>query len=255
MYLFREYDMIRKRVIGAASAFAFIAAAQAASAATADFTGDSFRAAQSGDVSTVTIGGVDVTIESGGGALVFTPARSGDPVTPLTTALGTALAVDTSVSPATGYDGAGVGDDEVTGKVSAGESLTVSFSQSVYVTSLSFLDFFKKDHDTTDPNHIEEATVAFNFSGGGSSTKTILATTPLTSTGFFTTADASILPAGLVDSIVFTARVTDSAFRADDGGNDYALAAVEFSAVPLPAPALMLLGGLAGFGFFRRRAT
>jgi hypothetical protein len=141
-------------------------------------------------------------------------------------------------------DGAGVrdGDDEVTGHA---ETLTVTFSDIVEITGIRLLDFFR--------NAGGAAEVA--FVNGGNILNTVDFTANMlgpdanTMGGYFV--GSGFVPRLIVTSLIFTAP----GIAGDDGINDYALAAIDFTAVPLPASALLLLGSLGGFAWLRRRAA
>lgn len=147
-------------------------------------------------------------------------------------------------------DGAGIDNDEVTGKVSGGQTLKLEFATDVVISGFHFLDLYVNPADRNldpDDQRRERATVSidgdihsigaaeFGGQGGHAYLDLLSLATPVVGR-----------------TILFTAN-PDSKFW-DDHDNDYAFAAIEVSPVPLPA-AVWLFGsaliGLAGLG--RRR--
>lgn len=140
-------------------------------------------------------------------------------------------------------DGAGIGDDEISGiSVVAGQKLTLSFDSAVYLSSLHFLDLYD---DRDGGNGREEATITIDGAA--------YAVAAVGSNGDGGYADWTFEPI-LAQTIEFTAA-TGSLFE-DDAQNDYAVAGAGVSVVPIPAAAWLFgsaLMGLVGFG--RRRKT
>lgn len=132
-------------------------------------------------------------------------------------------------------DGIGIVDDEVSG--GGTQSLTLSFDSAVNVNSISFLDLF-------DENPAESVTLLVMFAAGGSSSFT--ATSPGSNPGGFLEWTAG--PLNGVTSIEFSAATLSSS-------NDFALAAANVSAVPLPAAAWLFGSALLGLVTVARRKT
>jgi len=140
-------------------------------------------------------------------------------------------------------DGAGISldsrnfDDEIT----AGQTLTLSFEREVNVNGIAFLDLYLNDNGRAK----EQATITFD----GVLFDKVNATEPRLNGGY---AYLNLVAPTLVQTIEFTAA--DGRQFRDDRNNDYALAAVDVSPVPLP-PAIWLFGtGIVGLaGGIRRR--
>jgi len=132
-------------------------------------------------------------------------------------------------------DGVGIRNDEIT----MGQTLSLVFDTAVRITSFEFLDLYKG-------KYAEEATVTID----GGISRSVSATESSGVGGYANLGFLALVGAG--QNIAFTARN----FFGDDGNNDYALAAITVSAVPIPA-AIWLFGtaliGLVGFG--RRKAA
>jgi len=122
-------------------------------------------------------------------------------------------------------DGVGISNDEV----STSQTLMLDFGKAVRITALSFLDIFGA----------ENALVTF---GNGQS----LSVTAQGLTGGYALSSLNIV----TDSIAFTAP----AGLSDDAVNDFALASVSVSAVPVPAAAFLFAPALLGFMGLRRKA-
>lgn len=145
-------------------------------------------------------------------------------------------------------DGFGVVSDEVIAGKANPESIEVTFNQLVRIQSLAFLDLF----DATANQAGRERVVVTFFEGAtlkGSATFDAVASQGTLGYGAF----ASGFDFTGVDKLIFEAAVGPSSEFQDDGNNDFALAAIEFSVIPLPAPAFLLIGALGGFAALRRR--
>ena len=227
-----------KRIAACAIALCSLAPLSAQALSVADFTDGAFWGQPVSNPVSRVIDGVTVTVTG-------VPNLNNNEVlnSPNTFAFaGGTLAAD--------RDGFGVINDEVTeGSV---QSIEVTFAGApVVVSELAFLDMFVHDNDS---NRVERAEVEF-FDGAtslGVQTVDALTTFSNDRTGYVTAASSI---GGAITKLIFTAAFDPSdpgQFR-DDGTNDFAPAAIAFTVVPLPAPALMLLGALGGFTFLRRR--
>ncbi len=133
-------------------------------------------------------------------------------------------------------DGLGVGDDEIT---IGGEYVRIDFGQMVRVTGFAFLDLFSSFNG----NNRERAVVTYG--SGSMFFDSLLSETPSGDSGFLAAYGLDIV----TDYLIFTAGGTNDNF----GQDDYALAAVNVSAVPLP-PALIMFGAaMGGIGFLARK--
>jgi archaellum component FlaF (FlaF/FlaG flagellin family) len=205
-------------------------------------------------VMTGAMGAAAATIDfTDNGSYTFTPAAATGTTdgigwtldsTPNTSVLTNSQAYDGDAAPATSLalenDGIGVlltteVDDEVTFPA---ESLTMTFDTAASVTGFYFLDLFGDetvtiyaDGDLVTPLTIVSATsAAFDNSIGGYTYYALDAT---------------------VTSLTFVpGNLNDNA-----GNPDFALAAIDLAAVPVPAAGLLLLTALAGLGLARRRKT
>lgn len=133
-------------------------------------------------------------------------------------------------------DGLGIGDDEVT---IGSEQIVIDFGAVVKITSFAFLDLFSSSNG----NNRERASIAYN--GGSIFFDALLTETPGGDSGFLNVSGLSIF----TNKLVFTAGGTNDGIGADD----YALAAVGVSAVPIPPAILMFGAALGGLGFLGRR--
>ncbi|MEM7709808.1 MAG: VPLPA-CTERM sorting domain-containing protein [Pseudomonadota bacterium] len=185
-----------------------------------DFTDPSAYSIGGASGSGTSDGGIDFSLSAVGGSFNNSEAGPG-PVGPLLGAV----------------DGLGIGDDEIT---NGDQSVTVSFDETVTISSLFFLDLFGElfvdgtsdegvtvttlEGDTSDfmaQTLNQDGTVGFGaFTGLG-----------LTSTSF-----------------TFAPMPSNDAF----GAPDFALAGITVAPIPLPAGILLLGGALAGLGFARR---
>lgn len=150
-------------------------------------------------------------------------------------------------------DGIGINDDEITHGTR--ESVTLTFSESVNLVSVAFLDLFKRRHNSTNSADIEKAvTEIWQADGfGGFNLASTLTTWAEThnGAGFATETLGSPMR---VDRLVF--RSTEGR---DDQSSDFALAGLKFeqAGMPMPIPGAMPLFLAASFGFAaarRRRA-
>ena len=136
-------------------------------------------------------------------------------------------------------DGLGVGDDEIT---IGGEYIRIDFGQTVRVTGFTFLDLFSNQSGTSR----ERAIVTYG--SGSIFFDSLLSETPGGDSGFLSAYGLDIV----TNFLILTAGGSNDGL----GRDDYALAAIEVSAVPLP-PALIMfgaaLGGIGFLGFKRDR--
>ena len=132
-------------------------------------------------------------------------------------------------------DGYGVGDDEIS-YIDVSEWITITFETAVQVSAVAFLDLFVG-------NGTQE--VAYATDNNGNVTEIDSTFAPFTGGGF-AAADTGMF---WLTSLRFTVGDGNDAFGAADG----ALAAINVSAVPVPAAGFMMLGALGGLTAMRRR--
>lgn len=206
-----------KRISILLAAFVFSAAAQAT---LIDFTGaDWEQAIVNGGGATATIG--NITLTSDNGSLTFNRKDSG----------GCKAGQPTNGLTCDG-DGIGINNDEIT--QGGSQQITLTFDKAVNITNIILLDLFSAERGydvngdpTTGEIAIIEGTQYFgpNLLAGG-----------YYATGFSGQAITSIVFSGNLDSF-----------------SDYALAAIEVSAVPIPGAAILFGSALLGFFGFKRR--
>ena len=184
------------------------------------------------------IDGIGFTLTSTDGLVNFNESYDGSTDTGCQSG-GGPLACDT--------DGAGIGNDEITGlSVNSGQVLSLVFDTQVRISSLDFLDLYLNP----DPQKGgEQARITVD----GATLYTVNATGTSGDGGY---ANLDLLSMGgpiVGQTIEFTAFL--GASIQDDRDNDYAFAAAEISAIPVPA-AIWLFGtaivGLIGFGKRKR---
>lgn len=212
-------DWVRKMGIMKILSGVFVAAVLAfagthVSAATLDFTESAFIGANGN------VAGTTYSITTSGGSLTWGQSQDGS------TCIGLACA----------RDGLGVGDDEIT---IGGEEVRIDFGTTIRLTGLAFLDLFSSG----DGQNQERAMVA--YSGGSMFFDSLLSETPGGDSGFRAVNGLDIL----TDFLVFTAGGTNDNL----GRDDYALAAVTVTAVPLPPALAMFLVALGGIGILSRK--
>ena len=210
-----------------------------ASASTLDFTAfPTGSAAPTGRTGTITVGSdmVTWTLTTNGSDINYNQAY--DNAGPNDPAHDAGLALVN--------DGIGITDDELTTDAGASifESLTLTFSQSVRITGLHFLDLFLPPSPSSADTG-EGAAVAWD-----SSSMTFFATEISGMNGGYHFEDT-------LDTGIYTTALT---FTVDPGNDaqgfaDYSLAAIDVAPIPLPAGGLLLLGALGGLGIARRRKT
>lgn len=201
------------------------ASTMGASAALLDFTASTNTSGSIG-------GGINWSLSATGGAVNADTDSDAQGVIPAPLALVT--------------DGVGVGgqDDEVT---NTGQTLTLSFTKTIFLQGVHFLDLF------IGPNGTESA-LTFN-DADNSLIVEVFATddgevNPNNGYGFKAVADLAI------KSITFV-----PGDGVDTANGDFALAAIDYRStdgntpdtVPLPAAGFLLMGALGGLGLARRR--
>lgn len=144
-------------------------------------------------------------------------------------------------------DGAGIGNDEVTGlTLSSGQILTLEFETDVYISSLDFLDLYLNPQKGR-----EQARVTID----GAALPYLVDATGSSGDGGY--ANLDLLALG---GPVLGRKIELTAFLGleiqDDSDNDYAFAGINVSAVPIPAAAWLFGTALIGLaGFSKRRNT
>lgn len=146
-------------------------------------------------------------------------------------------------------DGAGIGNDEITGlTVSSGQIMTLEFERTVYISSLDFLDLY------LNPDSLlggEQARVTID----GTTPPYLVNATGTSGDGGY--ANLNLLALGgpvLGQTIEFTSFL--GLGIQDDRDNDYAFAGINISVVPIPAAAWLFGTALIGLvGFSKRRKT
>ncbi|EIC23433.1 VPLPA-CTERM sorting domain-containing protein [Thiorhodovibrio frisius] len=209
------------------AAFLSISAVGAAHAALLDFTDSTGWISKSSP--TFDVGEISGKLTADGGSLNFTPfdGTSDDVSSDL-------YAHDSSDA----WDGIGIQDDEIGDT----EQLTITFNSSVNVSRIDFLDLFKKTGGAESilvtafkgENQLHSETFTGNvFEAAG--------------TGYFSGTTAF----NGIDRLVFSYLDGNDT----SGIGDAALAAVQVSAVPIPAALPLFASALAGLGFvgYRRR--
>ena len=129
-------------------------------------------------------------------------------------------------------DGIGISDDEISGVLSAGESLLVEFSRAIGIYSISLLDLFGH---AGDPESAQ-----LQFDGNGNSTSySVAGTADADGVGQYQIAMANLAHHGDLTSILFTSPNETS---------DFALAALELGidvdTLSIPEPMTVALFGL-----------
>lgn len=206
-----------KRISILLAAFVFSAAAQAT---LIDFTGaDWEQAIVNGGGATATIGNITLTADNG--SLTFNRNDSG----------GCKAGQPTNGLICDG-DGIGINNDEIT--QGGSQQITLTFDKAVNITNIILLDLFsaERGYDVNgDPTTGEIAIIeGIQYFGPN-----------LLAGGYYATGFSG----QAITSIVFSGNL--------DSFSDYALAAIEVSAVPIPGAAILFGSALLGFFGFKRR--
>ena len=209
------------RLKGILMASAFCVGATAANAALIDFT----------DYGDYVITPANVASGAGVGAGVTWTLTGSGP-------LNNSEAGPGPIGPLAGQnDGIGIIDDEISSGKKGSETANLTFSQSVTVVGLYFLDLFRANKGSV----YEQAAVSVD----GGPAILFKALVPF-SNGIGYAAYTGLSLTGT--SFVFSELGNDNV-----GVGDYALAGVEIAPIPLPAGILLLGGALLGLGALGRR--
>lgn len=221
---------MKKQFLKLISGIALSCLSVSSMAALLDLTDNSTLGALSGSGSsyTGTIDGIGFSLISTGGSINFNESYDG------------------SLSMGCGIlkcekDGVGVGNDEVSSTTSVAQQLTLTFDSVVKISGLYFLDLYD---GTSVQKGTEQSTITFD----GVTVKKVDGVETSGQGGY---AALSMSPI-FAKTLVFSGDVS-SAFW-DDTNNDYALAGVDVSAVPVPAAAFLFAPALLGFMGLRRKA-
>jgi len=144
-------------------------------------------------------------------------------------------------------DGAGINNDEITGlSASSGQTMILEFASAVSLSGFDFLDLYVNPNDQ---NRREQATVRI----GGATYN--VAASESSGQGGHENLDLLALGGPVIGTTIFFSANSSPIFW-DDTTNDYALAGVEVSAIPIPAAVWLFGTALIGlFGFSKRRKT
>ena len=204
------------RSVFASATFAAMYFFCGAHAATLDFTNNPYIGSNG------VVAGTTYTVSASGGALSWGQNQDGS------SCFGLACA----------KDGLGVNDDEIT---NGNQQIIIDFGAIVRISSLAFLDLFSSQ----DGNSREKAMVEYN--GGTMFFDALISEKPGGDSGFLSISNLNII----TDRLVFSANGNND----NVGSDDYALAAIGVSAVPLPPALLMFGAALGGIGLLRRKRS
>ncbi len=177
----------------------------------------------------ITADGIGFTLTSTSGTVNFNEAYDGNPSN-----LGCADPANPLSGPlACEIDGAGLDNDEITGKSEdSGQVLTLAFSTEVVISSLEFLDLYKNSNPALGGEQVR-----VSIDGGPVE---LLDATATSGDGGYASLDFLALGGPVTGQVIeFTAFL--GKLLQDDRDNDYAFAGAHISPVPVPA-ALWLFG-------------
>jgi len=198
-----------------------IGGVSASQAAVIDFTSNTLTATATGFEGT-TLVDIDWTIDGVPPSAVLGDSVNAS-IVPTLNALGMAG----------NHDGIGIDDDEV----NMNQTLVLTFSKDVKINTAYFLDLFQSE----DGSSFEQVTI----SNGVSSVVHNAEVTTADPDGF-----GSVLASLIGNSFTFTSTGTND----NQGLEDFALAGLHVTAVPLPAGLLLLGSAFGGLGMVRRRS-
>ena len=214
-----------------------------AMAAYLDFTDDSLSLSSNANVYSGSIDGVSFTLTSTDGTVNLDDDSGYDGFSSSPCQLSGPLKCDQAGNRG---DGVGIDNDEISGlSDTSGQILTLEFGTAVSISSIDFLDLYL---NTDDNSKKEQARITID----GGTPYTVDA---IESSGVGGYARLDLLALG---GPIIGKKLEFTAFQGtnlqDDADNDYALAALTVSAVPVPAAVWLFGTALAGLiGFSRRR--